>query len=881
MCGRTGKSIALLAALAVSGLVACADDAGAPAQSNTALSNGGPAKMGVLLKVLTGRGKSLPGQLVTIRKGNVDVLIKASTATIPKLKQLGAQVRTVTSSGIMTASVPVNKIHAIAALSGVVRMEAAKRMRKYNDLSNAAPAGGCTHCVGMNNTGRDGTGVLVGVIDSGIDWTHGDFIDDSTGDSRIAYYWDQSDTADDKLPTGSGWSFTYGHEYNKAELTSALKTADNTWNTTTGYFGPVDDPAYPIKAAARDTDGHGTHVAGSAAGDGSGSGYKGGAPKADIIFVKFDFDGDRNSDAAIIDGIDYIFKRAAELGKPAVINMSLGSDFGPHDGTTLEEQGISDLTGKGKVVVVAAGNPGNNNWSQQLGWGFAMHGSGQMGTGGDAITFRFPNYTPGADNYVFFDVWTPGGNKCKVQVTTPGGQTYPPSGKRYRNVWTTGSAYTGYDTTEGGILVGNGGDQLSWGTNNNDDEIYIEISDYWSTNPAQGTWTIQFVPKDSKSTCTGTYHAWYGVSGNVVGGWKAEPTPRSPTPLFGGQQSNNAVTIGSPASADKVIAVAAYQSRQSWSYVWGTGTSCSTTPGTQSYGAAPITYYDPFALGELAYFSGRGPRRDGALKPEISAPGVGTASSLSHFVRDAEWDTRCVDYFSGGPYHYGLNRVLPGDEGTILQGTSMACPNATGGIANLMQAKNDLDHTCLVKIFTNSARKDTATETYENVANSAKTDTDNSATPNGDWGHGKLDVAAALTYMSTNGYATCTNTCSIDADCGAGGTCNVTSDPCGCGTCTQGPDCSADGTCNAACAQGADPDCAPDCSADGTCNAACAQGADPDCAPDCSADGTCNAACAQGVDPDCSCGSKGTSCTSNSDCCSNKCGGKPGNKACK
>lgn len=101
-----------------------------------------------------------------------------------------------------------------------------------------------------------------------------------------------------------------------------------------------------------------------------------------------------------------------------------------------------------------------------------------------------------------------------------------------------------------------------------------------------------------------------------------------------------------------------------------------------------------------------------------------------------------------------------------------------------------------------------------------------------------------------------------------------------------GPDCSADGTCNAACAAGADPDCAaPDCSADGTCNAECAAGADPDCGvgPDCSADGTCNAECAAGADPDCelSCAPLGDSCSADSDCCGNKCKGKSGSKTCK
>ena len=861
--------------LILGGIVGCSDD-GKPAgiSSKTQTVSNGAGKVGVMLKVLAGRGvtvanahKASPGKRLNVRADKakkhvlVDVLLQASTAALPKLKNLGVDVRTVTSSGIMSATMPLAKVKAVAALGEVSRIEAAKRKRMYNDLSNAAPAPGCTSCVGMNNTrANQGLGTVVGVIDSGADWTHGDFID-GAGNSRIRYYWDQSDTDDDALPSGSGWSFSYGHEYTNADFDTYIGG-----NTTA------------VKASAQDTDGHGTHVLGTAAGDGSASGKMGVAPQADIVFVKFDFDGDRNSDAAIIDGIDYIFRRAAQLGKPAVINMSLGSDFGPHDGTTLEERGVSDLTGRGKVVMVAAGNPGANNWSDKLAWGFAMHGSGQMGNGGDAITFRFPSYTPGADNYVFFDIWVEGNNKCKVYVTPPNLSTYPPGSKRYKNTWVTGSPYTGFNTSDGAILVGNGGDQLDWSTNNGDHEIYVEISDYYGTNPATGTWTIEIVPPDKKSTCAGTYHAWYGLSSNMVSAFKAEPLPRDPTPKFGGNQPDNVSTIGSPASADKVLAVAAYQSRNTWDYVYGTGTSCSTTPASQSYGTWPIDYYDPYQMGDLAYFSGRGPRRDNVLKPEIATPGVGIASAFSHFTRAQETD-KCTDYWSGGPYHYGLNRVLPGEETTILQGTSMACPNATGAVALLLQQKGDLDDACLRKVFANSAFKDSATETFQ--GGQPYSDTDNSATPNNDWGHGKLDITAALAYLTASGYSTCIATCETDADCG-GGTCQVTADACGCNTCTQGPDCSADGTCNAQCAPGADPDCAPDCSADGTCNAQCAPGADPDCAPDCSADGTCNVQCAPGADPDCStCLSLGASCNANGDCCSNKCKGKPGKKTCK
>jgi len=153
----------------------------------------------------------------------VSVIMEAATAALPGIQALGVNVRTVLSNGITTADVPVTQLWALAARDDVGRIEAAKRVRQYNDLSNSLYDDGAGITAGMNN-GRflDGTDVVVGVVDSGLDWTHGDFINDATGASRIAYYWDQSDRDDDVLPSGSGWSFSYGHEYTAADFNAAL-----------------------------------------------------------------------------------------------------------------------------------------------------------------------------------------------------------------------------------------------------------------------------------------------------------------------------------------------------------------------------------------------------------------------------------------------------------------------------------------------------------------------------------------------------------------------------------------------------------------------------------------------------------------------------------
>ncbi len=789
-------------------------------------SDVGLEKMDSLLRLMLHRDitpdnvkRAVPGKLtrarLDARQGRqvvtVDVFIRADRSAIPALEAQGAVIRTVTDTGIMTASVPLDKLRGIASRSDVYRIEAGRSVHLSNDLSNALTVTQSGTYAGMNNLrSTTGNGVIVGVIDTGIDWTHGDFILNSTEcpgcqkQSRVLYLWDQTDASDDLPPTSVG--FTYGHEYTNANFNAALNDfagADN--DPTSPTWVAATDPTYPIKATAGDWDGHGTHVAGSAAGDGSATGLVGAAPDAEIIFVKFDFDdaAGRNTDTNIIDGINYIFKRAAVLGRPAVINMSLGSDFGPHDGTSLEERSLDDLAGPGKIVVVAAGNPGANNWSQQLRWGYAMHGTGALNT--ETFTLRFPTYTPSAtDNYAFFDLWYKTGNKCRVKVTTPSGKTYPPSTLQYKNTWVTGSSYTGFNTTEGAILVGNGGDQLGWNTTTPDHEVYIEISDYYGTVPAAGEWTFSLVKVDTKSVCSGTFHAWYGVSDNIVKGWRdekaANPNVLS-TPRFGGRPSDNAVTIGTPASANEAIAVAAYMTRDAWDYAYGVQPegACVEDPGLQqTYDALPIGYYDNFAVGELAYFSGRGPRRDNVLKPEIATPGVGIASSMSHFVLHEEWANRCVSYWNGGPYHFGTNRVFPGLQATVIQGTSMACPNATGAIATLLEKKGDLNDKCLRQIFQAAARHDSATDQVQFAANSAFTDTDGtvgSTKPiNNDWGYGKMDIAAALAYMDAHFYTSCAGSCVIDADCGTGYKCTATADPCACNTCVAVPACYAAGT---------------------------------------------------------------------------------------
>lgn len=159
---------------------------------------------------------------------------------------------------------------------------------------------------GAVNTGKTGRNVIIGIIDTGIDWCHPAFRR-SDGSSKILYYY---------VPATNT-------EYTKTQIERFINE------------GRCDG----------DYDIHGTHVAGIAS-------YI--APDADLIVVRTNF-----YDTDIIRGLEYLRNKKNSLGRPMVVNMSLGTHFGPHDGTSMLERAIANLSGNGFVVVAAAGNEGH------------------------------------------------------------------------------------------------------------------------------------------------------------------------------------------------------------------------------------------------------------------------------------------------------------------------------------------------------------------------------------------------------------------------------------------------------------------------------------------------------------------------------------------
>ncbi|MFN7931229.1 MAG: S8 family serine peptidase [Blastocatellia bacterium] len=246
---------------------------------------------------------------------------------------------------LAVGEVSVDALDALAGSAAVEHVRAAKFKQPLgaaavNDAVNATSKAAAAR-VNFNLTGR---GVIVGMIDSGIDWRHGDFRM-ADGKTRIKVLWDMSDSV------GTGPNGV-GRLYTEADLNAALQ------NT-----GTVN---------ARDLNGHGTHVAGTAAGNGLGTGgslpsgtFAGIAPEADLIVVKATRSTTAQAtfaDDDLIAALAFIDERATAANKPFVINLSLGGQYSAHDGSDPVEQAIDNLlaSGTGKQVVIAAGNNGAN-----------------------------------------------------------------------------------------------------------------------------------------------------------------------------------------------------------------------------------------------------------------------------------------------------------------------------------------------------------------------------------------------------------------------------------------------------------------------------------------------------------------------------------------
>ncbi len=494
-------------------------------------------------------------------------------------------------------------------------------------------------------TQTSGQGVVVGIVDTGLDLTHGDF---RTSDHKTRVAW-LLDVARDPAKLHADLEKRYGCTNKSGCAVYAAKDIDRL------LANDGDLPTDPF--------GHGTHVASLAAGNGLASAkprYIGVAPEATYVIARVASATGTIEDGDVLRGVQFVFDRAEELGMPAVVNLSLGSDFGAHDGSSALETGLSNLVGPafpGRAIVVAAGNSAGlyDGLESAYPGPFGIHTEVHVPTGSIS---RVPLVTPALAGplvrgtaYVWIEFRA--GDEVSVGVDDKNGRRVPPVGVgRFYPNDPDDPAFTAQATR---ITILNGIDRglVTGGANPGRSGAIVAIDGTW---PANSEFAIRLEGH-------GSAELWVQGLGDL------DPELGLGA-LF--PRGEKAGTINVPASAPGLIAVGATLNRTTWVDSLGTAIEM---PDLGSTANAP--------LDTIAYFSSAGPNALGVIKPDIVAPGVWVAGAMAHSADPRR--TGAGLFASAGRCPKDEECFVVDDQHAITSGTSMSAPLVTGAIALLFQ----------------------------------------------------------------------------------------------------------------------------------------------------------------------------------------------------
>jgi len=506
-----------------------------------------------------------------------------------------------------------------------------------------------------------GENVIIGIVDQGLDWNHPDF-KDSNGNTRVLRYWDHSVNSGNNTPQ----PYNYGVVWNSDDINNNICTS--TENSTA----------------------HGTTVTGIAASNGRANGTNTGmAPKSSLIVVETDFNL-ANWTLTIADACDYIFSVADSLGMPAVVNLSLGTYLGSHDGNDPASEYIETLldSKEGRIVVSAAGNSGAKGK-------YHVHAD----IDNDTSFVWFANNPSSSallgPNHIYFDLWS---DTSSANFSFAYGANLTSLNYSERGTTSFSPAMSSLNTPLLDTIFNSSGQVIAT------IETYTELEN--------GNFHLEgyFSSIDStdylfslKTFGNGSYDLWSGAWLGLNDIISQVPTSSQYPPITHYHYPDSLQTIVSSWNcSEKVISVGNVRNRHG--HIDANG-----------------NYYTPAndntPVGKRSPNSSRGPNRHSVLKPDVCASGDVTLASAPIWLLNNPGNNSLID--SGG-WHARNG------------GTSMASPVVAG----------------IAALYLEKCRRATYSNFKTDLINTVFTDNFTGAIPNINYGYGKPHAKNLLNLNS-------------------------------------------------------------------------------------------------------------------------------------
>lgn len=537
------------------------------------------------------------------------------------LAEYGAEIHSrFDNLGIATAAVPADALEALSADSRITLVEMGLPIRRDMNIARQ------TSFVDRVQAGQApleqsylGRGVVVGVVDKDMQLNHPAFWNAAHDRYRIKRVWCQKKSG--THPAG----FNYGTEY-----TDSASILNQKYDTRTM------------------TSGHATHVTNIAAGADHTLPYWGVAGEADIVYVS----DDQTSSVGLVDGVKYCLDYAQSVGKPCVVNVSMGSTLGSHDGMSTESRVLDGLVGPGRVVCGSAGNSGD----------IKMHCSKAL-SATDSVLRTFLNFrTSEYGKMAMVDIWGDVNQDYAVSMVVYNKETkqtiyrstpVSPSRNRSFRFSPDSTVNSAHDLKFTAVLAATVNQVSNRGN--------ISATVNYTSVPTRCGLGIEAVSTENGEVHFFCLEDLSTFSSNNQSDWS---------------DGNSACTVDEPMGVTRgVISVGAY----------------TTHPA-----------YSRQTMGARADFSSMGPTTDGRIKPDISAPGQVIMSALPDL--SSLTSSRGESTVVGGETFYYAG----------MQGTSMSSPYCTGVVATWLEANPQLDRDGVMDVFRHSSVVDEFTGSVPN-----------------------------------------------------------------------------------------------------------------------------------------------------------------------